>query len=205
MTRPIPGNVKHQLVFATNNPNKLREVRMLLGEGFDLLSLQDIGCREELPETGDTLEHNAREKAEYVQRRYGGQVFAEDTGLIVDALGGEPGVYSARYAGPEADAQKNMKLLLERLGDNPRREARFRTVISLFWEERWHAFTGECPGWIGLEPVGEGGFGYDPVFYPELPSGRSSLSFAQMPSGEKNTISHRGKAVAELIAFLRSR
>jgi XTP/dITP diphosphohydrolase len=197
--------VNKPLVFATNNPNKLREVRMLLGEGFDLLSLEDIGCREELPETGDTLEHNAREKAEYVQQRFGGQVFAEDTGLIVDALGGEPGVYSARYAGPEADAQKNMALLLERLGDNPHRQARFRTVISLFWEGNWHHFIGECPGWIGLEPTGQGGFGYDPVFYPELEAGRSALSFAQMPSAEKNTISHRGKAVQALIAFLQSR
>ncbi len=192
------------LVFATNNPNKLQEAREFIGDRFRLLSLQDIGLAGELPETGTTLEHNARQKADWVVQYFAGDVFAEDSGLMVDALGGEPGVYSARYAGAGANDKTNTALLLERLGQNTKREARFCTVISLYFGGKWYEFHGECHGCIGYMPSGEGGFGYDPVFYPKLGQHYSTRSFAEMSRAEKGTISHRGMAVSALIRFLRN-
>ena len=191
-----------QLVFATNNANKLKEARELVGRRFTLLSLSEIEFYDELPETANTLEHNAHEKAAYVQARWGGNVFAEDSGLLVDALGGEPGVYSARFAGIGASDSENLALLLNKLGDLPDREAHFETVISLWFGDQWYQFKGECAGRIGLKPSGAGGFGYDPVFYPQLNGQYADRSFAEMSREEKNIISHRGKAVRLLMEFL---
>jgi len=225
----MPEAALRPFVFATRNAGKVSEVKALLGSGVPLLSLDDIGCADELPETGHTLEANARQKAAYVQERFGVDVFAEDSGLLVRALGDAPGVYSARYAGPQASDADNMALLLARLGAEKDREARFRTVISLHWQGDWHVFQGECRGVIGLAPSGEGGFGYDPLFYPYLrdpgdsgaegsdatardPAAKtqeasllSDRTFAQMSRAEKNAISHRGQAVRALVHFLRSR
>jgi XTP/dITP diphosphohydrolase len=164
----MPEAALRPFVFATRNAGKVSEVKALLGSDVPLLSLDDIGCADELPETGHTLEANARQKAAYVQERFGVDVFAEDSGLLVRALGDAPGVYSARYAGPQASDADNMALLLTRLGAEKDRAARFRTVISLHWQGEWHLFQGECRGFIGLAPSGEGGFGYDPLFYPYL-------------------------------------
>ncbi|MBI1191739.1 MAG: RdgB/HAM1 family non-canonical purine NTP pyrophosphatase [Bacteroidetes bacterium] len=201
----MPDSALPPLVFATRNANKVLEVHALLGNAYQLLSLDGIGCADELPETGDTLEHNAREKAAYVHERWGLDVFAEDSGLLVRALNDEPGVYSARYAGPQASDADNKALLLARLAGKQDREARFRTVISLCFSGEWHLFQGECRGVIGLAPAGEGGFGYDPLFYPMLHSGLSQRTFAQMSREEKNAISHRGQAVRALVRFLESR
>jgi len=205
MPSAIPGAPLPPLVFATRNANKVLEVQALLGNAYQLLSLDSIGCADELPETGDTLEYNAREKAEYVQSRWGADVFAEDSGLLVRALNDEPGVYSARYAGPGARDADNTALLLARLGQQTDREARFRTVISLHLSGEWHLFQGECRGVIGYVPSGEGGFGYDPVFYPMLDNGVSDRTFAQMSRAEKSAISHRGQAVRALVQFLETR
>jgi XTP/dITP diphosphohydrolase len=192
------------LVFATNNAHKIAEAAPLIGERFALRTLADIGCREELPETGERLEDNAREKANHVWTHYGRSCFSEDTGLEVEALQGAPGVYSARYAGPQRSATDNMAKLLEALGETPNRKARFRTVIALVLDGQWTLFEGICPGRIGTRPAGEGGFGYDPVFFPELPEGPSTRSFAQMSAAEKAQLSHRGQAVRALVAHLRS-
>lgn len=188
------------LVFATNNDHKLAELSAILGADYKVLGLKDIGCSEEIPETGETLEENARLKATYVQRRFGFDCIADDTGLIVDALGGEPGVKSARYAGPGHNSQANTALLLQRLSGVPQseRSARFRTVIALTRGEEITYFIGEVEGSIADEPRGEGGFGYDPVFIPE----NSPLTFAQMSADRKNEISHRGRATAALIEYL---
>ncbi len=198
----MPETPLPPLVFATRNANKVLEVQALLGNAYQLLSLDSLGCTDELPETGDTLAYNAREKAAFVHERWCVDVFAEDSGLLVTALNGEPGVYSARYAGPAARDQDNTALLLARLADRPDREARFRTVISLCLSGEWHLFQGECRGIIGHSASGEGGFGYDPVFYPMLEGGVSDRTFAQMSRAEKNAISHRGQAVRALVSFL---
>ena len=189
-----------RLCFASNNEHKLDEIRPLLPAGLTLLSLADIGCREELPETQDTLEGNARQKARYVLDNYGVDCFADDTGLEVTALSGEPGVYSARYAGPQRLAPDNVAKLLRELAGTPDRSARFRTVVALARADgAVHEFAGEVAGHITEETRGAGGFGYDPVFVPAEGDGRT---FAEMSGAEKNRISHRARAVAGLLAFL---
>lgn len=187
-----------KLVFATHNLNKLKEVQELVPSHIELLSLSDIGCHEDIAETEPTIEGNARLKAEYVKDNYGFNCFADDTGLEVDALSGEPGVYSARYAGPEGDANANMKKLLMNLEGKSNRSAQFKTVIALYIDTSEMAFEGICEGLIIEEPRGDEGFGYDPVF---LPKGYD-LTFAEMNSEEKGKISHRGRAIRKLVAYL---
>jgi len=189
-----------ELVFATHNPNKLEEIRQMLPAGICLRSLDEIGCAEAIPETAPTLEGNARLKAEYVRERYGYDCIADDTGLEVEALGGAPGVYSARYAGPQADSRANTARLLEALHGKPHRNARFRTVIALTEGGTCRFFEGVVEGAITEAPRGEGGFGYDPVFRP---SGYDR-TFAEFSTDEKNRISHRGKAFRALQAYLES-
>jgi XTP/dITP diphosphohydrolase len=189
-----------RLCFASNNAHKLDEIRPLLPADLHLLSLADIGCHEELPETQPTLEGNARQKAQYVFDHYGVACFADDTGLEVAALGGAPGVYSARYAGPQREATDNVAKLLHELGPQPNRQARFRTVVSLVrGAADVHEFSGEVAGVIAAAPIGSSGFGYDPVFAPSEGDGRT---FAEMTLAEKNLLSHRARAVAGLVAFL---
>ncbi|MBN7814797.1 non-canonical purine NTP diphosphatase [Algoriphagus pacificus] len=190
-----------KICFATNNSKKIEEVKASLGPQIELVSLEEIGCREELPETGDTLEHNAFQKAQYVKDHFGVDCFADDTGLEVDALEGEPGVYSGRYAGEPRSDERNIDLLLKNLGESSIRTARFKTVIALLIGEDKYKFEGISEGEILKERTGNGGFGYDPVF---LPKGYSK-SFAQLSLDEKNEISHRGKAVRALIEFLNQR
>ena len=190
-----------KICFATNNSKKIEEVKAALGPQIELVSLEEIGCREELPETGDTLEHNAFQKAQYVKDHFGVDCFADDTGLEVDALEGEPGVYSGRYAGEPRSDERNIDLLLKNLGESSIRTARFKTVIALLIGEDKYKFEGIAEGEILKERTGNGGFGYDPIF---LPKGYSK-SFAQLSLDEKNEISHRGKAVRALIEFLNQR
>ena len=190
-----------KLVFASNNAHKLSEIRALLGDRIEVVSLSDLQCHDEIPETADTLEGNALIKARYVWERFGLYCFADDTGLEVEALGGAPGVYSARFAGEHATFEDNVSLLLERLSGvaEPRR-ARFRTVIALIDEYGTHFFEGSVNGEITLERSGDHGFGYDPVFRPE---GREE-TFAQLTEQEKNSMSHRGRAVQKLVNYLRA-
>lgn len=186
-----------KIVFATNNLNKLKEVKAAL-PNIEIVSLKDINCLEELPEEKDTLQGNAQQKAEYVYQNYGVPCFADDTGLLIDALNGAPGVYSARYSGPECDPEKNMDLVLKNLDGIKERGARFKTVICLFDEQGPKFFEGEVFGEILTKRTGEEGFGYDPIFKPE----GFELSFAQMSIKDKNVISHRGRAVKKLVEFL---
>jgi XTP/dITP diphosphohydrolase len=191
-----------RLCFASNNAHKLDEIRPLLPANVQLLSLADIGCHEELPETQPTLEGNARQKAQYVFDNYGVGCFADDTGLEVDALDGAPGVYSARYAGPQREAADNVAKLLHELAPQANRQARFRTVIALVrtaGEAR--EFSGEVGGSIADAPTGQSGFGYDPVFVPTEGDGRT---FAEMTLPEKNRLSHRARAVDGLVRFLQA-
>ncbi|WP_289053221.1 non-canonical purine NTP diphosphatase [Carboxylicivirga marina] len=188
-----------ELVFATNNLNKLEEIQTLLGDKIKILSLEDINCYEEIPETGDTLEVNALQKSDYVYRKYGLNCFADDTGLEIDALNGEPGVYSARYAGIEKDAQANMNKVLQKLQGIENRRARFRTVISLIINGKEFQFEGYVNGHILHQRSGKKGFGYDPIFKPD----GYDVSFAEMDMVTKNNISHRGRAIVKLIEFLR--
>lgn len=196
-----------KIVFATNNAHKLAEVRDIMGKGWEVLSLAEIGCHDDIPETGSTLEENALIKARWVKERYGYDCFADDTGLEVDALGGEPGVHSARYAAladpqaPDHDAQANTRLLLSRLADKNDRRARFRTVIALEFEGEEYLFEGKVEGEITREPTGKAGFGYDPVFRPE----GENLTFAEMGEERKNGMSHRRRAVDMLTAFFRGK
>ncbi|MBD5317375.1 MAG: non-canonical purine NTP diphosphatase [Bacteroides sp.] len=190
--------MKKQLVFATNNRHKLEEIAAIAGDRFEILSLADIGCHDDIPETADTLRGNALQKARWVKERYGHDCFADDTGLMVDALDGAPGVYSARYAGPGHDSAANMALLLKNMEGKSCRTARFVTEIALIEGDSEHFFTGTVEGSILAEPRGEVGFGYDPVFLPE----GSELSFAQMDGDAKNAISHRGRATAALMDYL---
>lgn len=190
-----------KICFATNNLKKIEEVKAALDSDFEIVSLQDIGCFEELPETGDTLDHNAFQKARYVKSNFGVDCFADDTGLEVDALDGAPGVYSGRFAGEPRSDERNIALLLGKMSDKNDRKARFRTVIALILEGKEYAFEGVAAGEILSEKVGSGGFGYDPVFRP---SGYNK-TFAELSLAEKNEISHRGKAVKALISFLRNR
>lgn len=189
------------LIFATGNPHKVREVNAMLGDDFNIKSLRDIGCQEDIPETQPTIEGNALQKARYVVEHYGVDCFSEDTGLEVDALDGAPGVLSARYAGPERDPEANMDLLLRNLAPYENRRARFRTVIALIMNGREHTFEGIVEGHIAPGRRGDGGFGYDPVF---IPAGYGR-SFAEMDTEEKNAISHRGRAIRKLVEFLQNR
>ncbi|MGB7785402.1 MAG: non-canonical purine NTP diphosphatase [Salinimicrobium sp.] len=187
-----------KLVFATNNLNKLKEMKALLPEDMELLSLSTIGCCEDIPETSETIEGNALQKARYVKEKYGYDCFADDTGLEVEALNGAPGVYSARYAGENKNSEENIDKLLLELNDKDNRKARFKTVIALILEGREHLFEGICEGEILKKRLGEKGFGYDPVFQPV----GYSQTFAQMNLEEKSGISHRGRATRKLIEFL---
>ena len=189
-----------EIVFATNNPHKLEEARAILAGKVKVLSLADINCHDEIPETADTLEGNALIKAHWVKDKYGFDCFADDTGLMVDALDGGPGVYSARYAGEHCSPDDNIALLLEKLNGEKNRKARFVTVVALIYDGKEYLFEGEVKGVIAQEHCGKSGFGYDPVFVPE----NSSLSFAEMTSEEKNSISHRGRAMSKLALFLNS-
>ncbi len=189
-----------KLVFATNNAHKLSEVRSILKPDFEIISLSDLNCNDDIPETADTLEGNAYLKAKYIYDKFGLDCFADDTGLEIDALGGEPGVYSARYAGEDHDAVKNMVKVLEKLGDSPNREACFRTVITLIMGGKTHYFEGRIEGRILHHPRGAEGFGYDPIFVPE----NYLVSFAQLTPDEKNKISHRALAVKQLVSYLQN-
>lgn len=195
-----------KIVFATNNQNKLSEIRDILGSDFEIVSLQDIGCHADIPETGSTLEENAMQKARYIYDNYNMSVFADDTGLEVDALGGAPGIYSARYAGGEGhDSEANMTKLLGELGENNNRKARFRTAIALILKEDGNGniteklFEGIVRGEIIKERRGGEGFGYDPIFQPE----GYDRTFAELGPDVKNKISHRARAVARLVEYLR--
>ncbi len=187
-----------ELVFATNNRHKLSEIAAMLDGRFTVLGLADIGCSEEIPEEGSTLEDNASQKAHFIHEKYGYDCFADDTGLEVEALGGEPGVYSARYAGEGRSYEDNNQKLLEKLAEINNRRARFRTVISLIIGGREVLFEGVAEGEILTAPRGTAGFGYDPLFR----SAESSLSFAEMPAEEKNRISHRGRAFMKMVNYL---
>lgn len=204
-----------KIVFATNNKHKLDEVRKILGEGFEVVSLSEIGCTEDIPETGSTLRENAQQKAEYIYKNYGIPCFADDTGLEVEALNGEPGIYSARYAainnaGEGHDSEANMTVLLQKLAGKENRNAHFKTVICLISEEtgisgmsgnpRSLFFEGIVEGEITTERSGAEGFGYDPIFKPE----GYDKTFAELGSDIKNGISHRARAVAKLAAFMKS-
>ena len=191
-----------KLVFATNNPHKLEEIRAILGSKLEILSLADIGCDADIPETAKTLEGNALIKAHYVYDNYKLDCFADDTGLEVDALHGVPGVHTARYAYPDRhDPEANMIKLLEALRENNDRNARFRTVIALIEKGKEHLFEGVVEGVIAREKSGTQGFGYDPVFIPE----GNSNTFAELGEDIKNTISHRARAVQKLAEYLASR
>lgn len=188
-----------QLVFASNNKNKIQELQSMLPETITIVSLESIGCFEDIPETADTIEGNAIQKANYVTEKFGYDCFADDTGLEVDALNGEPGVFSARYAGEQRNADDNMNKLLVALLDKNNRKAQFKTVIALNLNGKQHLFTGIAKGEITLEKIGNQGFGYDPIFQPEgFPK-----TFAQLSLDIKNKISHRGKATQQLITFLK--
>ncbi len=188
-----------KIVFASNNKNKVFEIQRQVPSFIEIVTLEEIGCTEDIAETGATLEENAIIKADYVTQHYGLPCFADDTGLEITALNGEPGVYSARYAGEEKDAARNMDLVLSRMDGISDREAQFKTVIALNMKGEQHLFTGTVPGFITTERRGVLGFGYDPVFRPE----NQDKTFAEMDVEEKNRMSHRGKAVAQLIDFLK--
>ena len=187
-----------QLVFATNNQNKVKEVQNLIPAHIKLLSLKDIGCFEDVPETQPNIKGNAIQKAEYIKLHYGFDCFADDTGLEVEALNGSPGVFSARYAGPKRNDNDNMSLLLENLKEKENRNAQFKTVVALHLNNNLDTFTGICKGEITSSKQGDQGFGYDPIFKP---NGYDN-TFAQMDLKLKNSIGHRGKAVQQLVAFL---
>ena len=194
----IKINTKMKIVFATNNKNKIKEIQSMLPPSIEIISLESIGCHEEIPETADTIEGNAIMKANYVTQKYGYDCFADDTGLEVDALDGEPGVYSARYAGEQKSPEDNMDKLLLNLKNETNRRAQFKTVIALNLNGEQHLFTGIARGEITSEKSGDQGFGYDPIFRPE----GYQETFAQVSLETKNTISHRGKATRALITFL---
>jgi len=187
-----------KIVFASNNKNKIEEIQSMLPHTIQIVSLESIGCFEEIPETAATIEGNAILKANYITQKYGFDCFADDTGLEVDSLNGEPGVYSARYAGEQRNAEDNMNQLLGELSDKPNRKAQFKTVIALNFQGKQHLFTGIASGEITLEKMGTGGFGYDPIFKP---NGYEN-TFAELSLEIKNEISHRGKATKLLLEFL---
>lgn len=187
-----------KLVFASNNKNKIQEIQALVPNTIEIVSLEDIGCTEDIPETAETIEGNAILKANYVTEKYGYDCFADDTGLEVDALNGAPGVYSARYAGEQKDANNNMDKLLSELKGKSNRKANFKTVIALNLNGKQNLFTGIINGKIIGEKIGTNGFGYDPIFVAD----GYEKTFAELTMEEKSTISHRGIAVKELILFL---
>ncbi len=189
-----------QLVFATNNKNKILEVQQLLPESIEIISLESIGCLKEIPETANTIEGNAIIKANYITQKYGYNCFADDTGLEVESLNGEPGVFSARYAGEQRSSEDNMNKLLDVLSNESNRNAQFKTVITLNLNGKQHLFTGIAKGEITLKKSGNQGFGYDPIFKPK----GHEVTFAQLSLEEKGIISHRGKATEQLIAFLKT-
>jgi len=189
-----------KLVFATNNLNKIKEVQELIPSEIKLLSLKDIGCFEDIPETQSTIEGNAIQKANYIKEHYGYDCFADDTGLEVEALNGEPGVYSARYAGEQRNSNDNMNKLLNELENINNRTAQFKTVIALYINNKLQTFTGICKGEIIKSKQGDNGFGYDPIFKPK----EYDETFAEMGLEVKNAISHRGKAIQLLIEHLNS-
>ena len=189
-----------ELIFATANPNKIKEIKAILDGQFSILGLDSIGCTEDIPETQPTIEGNALQKAQYVVDHYGVDCFAEDTGLEIDALDGEPGVYSARYAGPERDSDANIRLALSKLKGKKNRGAQFKTVIALIQDGKTMTFEGIVRGTIIAEKRGSGGFGYDPVFVPD----GYEQTFGEIASEEKNKISHRAKAVYKLRKYLLS-
>ena len=196
-----------EIIMATNNAHKLEEVRQILGDDFLVKGLAEIGCHEDIPETADTLEGNALQKARFIHDHYGMDCFADDTGLEVKALDGEPGVYTARFGamngyGESHDADANIQCLLDKLKEAEDRSARFRTVVALLMNGKEHLFEGIVEGEILMQKVGEGGFGYDPVFAPIEGGG---MAFAQMPAEEKNAISHRGRAIMKLVDFLKNK
>ena len=186
-----------QIVFATNNQNKLKEVQAQLPDEIKLISLKDIGCYEDIPETQKTIEGNAIQKANYIKMKYNKDCFADDTGLEVMALNGAPGVHSARYAGPEKNSKKNIEKLLSSLEKTANRSAQFKTVIALHYKGELIQFEGICEGKITRTAKGSGGFGYDPIFKPSV----KDKTFAELTLKAKNEIGHRGIAVAKLIAF----
>lgn len=188
-----------EIVFATNNAHKLEEARQIVGNHYKIMSLSDIGCHDDIPETADTLEGNAMIKARWVKEHYGFDCFADDTGLMVDALGGGPGVHTARYAGEDCDAQKNVAKMLHELENVTNRRAHFSTVIALIIGEDEMTMEGRVDGTIATERCGEAGFGYDPIFIPE----GYNVTFAQMSSDDKNAISHRGRAMQKLMKLLK--
>ena len=190
-----------KLIFATHNHNKAKEIQSLVPVGFQILTLDDIKCSDEIPETSSTLEGNANQKMQFIIDRYNVNCFADDTGLEIAALNGEPGVYSARYAGEMKDPNLNMNLVLNKLQDIEDRSARFRTVIALFWEGKKHEFEGIVNGKITLSKSGKDGFGYDPIFEPE----NAGKTFAEMNLSEKNIVSHRARAFTKMIDFLNQR
>lgn len=190
-----------QLVFASNNPNKIKEIQLLLPDTIQILRLEDIGCLEEIPETAPTIEGNAIQKANYITEKYGYSCFADDTGLEVETLHNEPGVYSARYAGEQKNANDNMAKLLHNLSAKTNRKAQFKTVICLNLNGNQYLFEGIIKGEIIHEKRGSAGFGYDPIF---IPNGYSN-TFAEMSMSEKSKISHRGLAVEKLVTFLKQK
>jgi XTP/dITP diphosphohydrolase len=187
-----------KIVFASNNKNKIHEIQSMLPENIQIVSLESIGCFEEIPETADTIEGNAILKANYITQKYGFDCFADDTGLEVDSLNGQPGVFSARYAGEQKNADDNMDKLMKELSGKPNKNAQFKTVIALNFKGKQHLFVGIASGKITSEKMGTGGFGYDPIFKP---SGYEK-TFAELSLEVKNEISHRGKATKLLIEFL---
>ena len=189
-----------KIVFATNNPNKLKEIQSLIPKEIEIISLKEIGCNEDIPETGDTLEANAFQKAHYIKDNFNYDCFADDTGLEIDELNGDPGVYSARYAGRERNANANMNKVLNELKGKKNRKAQFRTAIALILKGEEHLFEGKVEGYISKDKQGNEGFGYDPIFIPE----NNIRSFAQMSMQEKGAISHRGRAVKKLVAYLKN-
>lgn len=194
------------LVFATANRNKVREVTRLIGKQMTFRGLEDIGCEEDIPETSPTIEGNAIQKAQYVYEKYGEDCFAEDTGLEIEHLEGAPGVFTARYAGDDKNPTANMQLVLEQMRHATNRHARFITVFALILGGELFLFKGVADGVILEEVTGEGGFGYDPIFLPnEQPDPNNPRSYAEMPLEEKNEISHRGKALRALFDFLKER
>ena len=189
-----------KILFATANRNKAIEIQKIVPDGFEILSLKDINCSEEIPETSSTIEGNALQKTNYIVDKFNLNCFSDDTGLEIEALGGEPGVYSARYAGVEKDSEKNMDLVLENMKNCQNRRARFKTVIALYINGETHFFEGIVNGLIRYERSGDDGFGYDPIFEPE----NSGKTFGEMTIEEKNKISHRGRAFQKMIEFLKS-
>jgi XTP/dITP diphosphohydrolase len=190
-----------KILFATSNKNKAIEIQKLIPEGFEILTLNDIDLQEEIPETSDTIEGNAMQKTNFILENFGIDCFADDTGLEIEALNGEPGVYSARYAGGEKDSNKNMDLVLKKMEGISNRKARFKTIISLSLYNKSYLFEGIVEGIIRKDKAGNLGFGYDPIFEPE----NKGKTFAEMTTEEKNNISHRGRAFEKMIHFLNSK